>query len=247
MKLSALFILACAVQTGTAPAGPIEPGVPLSGQGAGQTGPAFRVVSARGAVAVRHGAAEEWVTVAAGDALKPEDSIRLEEGASATIGAGGKNIVLPAMVIVDVADLRDMTRGDLLLKLAMEDVRSAPRPDPGPGNPDAARTTTTRASNRDGGVMRPSGAGDANLRRLGGTKVLHDYGYYGTCVLRSKEIFRIEPALASRIDARLRVADALEKMNLRDEAYDAYAALAGENLPKDERLLVEAKMQELKK
>ena len=65
-----------------------------------------------------------------------------------TSGPVAGSSTLPAMVIVDVADLRDMTRGDLLLKLAMEDVRSAPRPDPGPGNPDAARTTTTRASNR---------------------------------------------------------------------------------------------------
>ena len=57
----------------------------------------------------------------------------------------------------------------------------------------------------------------------------------------------MEPALAGRTDARLRVADALEKMNLREEAYNAYAALASENLSASEKRLVEVKLEALKK
>jgi hypothetical protein len=247
MDSRTMIALALCAAAAHATAGIPPAGVPLPGRADshGEAG-VVRVVSARGSVSVRHGAAADWAGVAAGDTLKPEDSIRLEEGASASVEAGGKRIGLPAGVIVDVADLREMTRGDLLLRLAMEDVRSAPRTGPKQGEPGAARTTTTRAADRDGGPVRPAAGDDANLRRLAGTKVLHEYGFYGTCVLRSREIFRIAPALASRIDARLRVADALGRMGLAREAYEAYAALAGENLAPEERKTVEEKLAEMK-
>ena len=57
----------------------------------------------------------------------------------------------------------------------------------------------------------------------------------------------MEPSLAGRIDARFRVADALEKMRLREEAYDAYAALVPEDLSPAQRKLVVGKLETLKK
>lgn len=247
---STMIVLMLLSGPGLAPAGaPVfRPGqsAPRAPQAADAAAP-VRVISMRGDVTVRHGASEAWVGVAAGDALKPGDSMRLGGGASAVLDAGGRRIALPAMVIVDVADLRDITRGDLLLKLAMEDVRSAPRSDPKLDAPGNARTTTTRAGDRDGGSARTATAGPVNALRLGGTEVLYDNGFYGTCVLRSKEIFRVEPSLAGRIDARFRVADALEKMRLGDEAYEAYAALASEELSPEQRKLVEGKLEALKR
>ncbi|HLB01264.1 MAG TPA: hypothetical protein VJO14_07750 [Bacteroidota bacterium] len=223
----------------------------------------IRIISLRGDVSVRHGASEDWVKAAPGDALRPEDSIRLDNDASATIslnvgpvsereGAAeggtedGRKILLPPMVIVDVADLRNMTRADLLMKLAMEDIRSTPKP-PAGGGGDMQKTTTTRAGDRDTGPTRGTNPGSVNGLRLNGAKVLHDNGFYGPCVLRSREILRIEPALAKRLDARLLMADALEKMNLGEEAYNAYRSLAGEKLSGKDKALVERKLEELKK
>ncbi len=241
------FLLALTIVLASSP---VPAGVPTTGPAAKTAATSqasgIRVLDAGDDVKVRHGASEAWVTVAAGDVLKPEDSIRLGKGGWAMLESGGKQLLLPAMVIVDIADLRDITRADLLLKLAMEDVRSVPRPDPKLGNPGDAKTTTTRAAGRDGATTTHAASGDVNALRLGGTKVLHDNGYFGTCVLRSKEIFRVEPALAAHTEARLRVADALEKMNLSEEAYEAYASLAGEKLSADEQKLVEGKLAELK-
>lgn len=214
----------------------------------------IKIVSLKGDVTVRRGAAERWVTVALGDALRPEDSIRLGEGADATVvledGPGtGKKVRFPAMVIVDAADLRNITRTDLLMKLAMEDVRSAPTPTRGGGDmPNSTpKTTTTRAGDRDPGPTRNAEGGMENGMRLNGAKVLHENGYFGPCVLRSREILRIEPELARRFDARILMADALEKMDLKQEAYDAYKSLDGEKLTAVEKTLVGEKLEELKK
>jgi hypothetical protein len=210
----------------------------------------IRVQSLRGDVTVRHGASEQWVVVAPGDALRPEDSIRLGERSSATVvldGSGGetRTVELPPMVIVDMADLRNMTRDDLLMKLAMEDVRSAPKTPSGGGGA-TPKTTTTRAGNRDAGPTRPPEAGSLNELRLNGAGVLHEYGFYGPCVLRSREILRVEPALKERVDSRLLMADALEKMNLGEEAYNVYLSLAGGQLSEKEKKLVDEKLRVLK-
>jgi len=213
----------------------------------------IRISGMTGDVTVRHGASEEWVNAAPGDALRPEDSIRLGEGAAATVtidaddgsGAPGRKISLPEMVIVDIADLRNMTRGDLLMKLAMEDVRSAPKSPGGGGVTETPKTTTTRAGDRGtAGNVTEVDPGPVNGLRLNGAKVLHDNGFYGPCVLRSREILRLEPALARRTGARLLMADALEKMNLNEEAYGVYRSLSGEKLSAEEKILVEKKLSE---
>ncbi len=210
----------------------------------------IRIGSMQGDVTVRHGAAEEWVAVAVGDVLRPEDSVRMGEGSSATItiddGAGERRKVgLPPNVIVDIADLREMTRSDLLMKLAMEDVRSAPKK-PSGGGGEMQKTTTTRAGDRDAGPAKQASAGSLNELRLNGARVLHDNGFYGPCVLRSREILRIEPGLNGRVDSRLLMADALEKMDLGTEAYGVYRSLAAEKLSADEQKLVEGKLLELR-
>ncbi len=211
------------------------------------------IVSLRGDVTVRHGAAQEWVAAARGDVLRPEDSIRMGEASSATLtidGAGGgegnaRIVRLPGMVIVDIADLRNITRGDLLMKLAMEDVRSVPKT-PSGGGEDIQKTTTTRAGDRDRGPEKPAAAGSVNELRLNGARVLYDNGFYGPCVLRSREVLRVEPGLNGRVDSRLLMADALEKMDLRGEAYDVYRALGAGKLSAKERELVENKLMELR-
>jgi len=212
----------------------------------------IRIVSLRGDVTVRHGAAEEWTAVAVGDALRPEDSIRMGDSSLATItidvGAGGGErgiIRLPPNVVVDIADLRKMTRSDLLMKLAMEDVRSAPKRQPGGGG-EMQKTTTTRAGDRDTGPAKQASAESLNELRLNGARVLYDNGFYGPCVLRSREILRIEPGLNGRVDSRLLMADALEKMDLGNEAYIVYRSLAAEKLSADEKKLVEDKLLELR-
>jgi len=221
----------------------------------------IRVATVKGEVSVRRGASETWTAVAPGDVLRPEDSIRLGEGAAATVtvegvaGAAGQDepggsvrrIDLPPMVIVDIADLRKMTRGDLLMKLAMEDIRSAPKPAEGDREgTETSKTTTTRAGDRESAPTGPVEPGPVNGLRLNGAKVLYDNGFYGSCVLRSREVLRLEPRLAARIDSRLLMADALEKMRLNEEAYGVYRSLEGEKLSAPEKTLVEKKLREMR-
>jgi hypothetical protein len=207
----------------------------------------IKVVSLKGDIKVRHGAEEQWHAVAVGDIVKPEDSMRSGRGASAVLSVDGTTrLALPEMVIVDCSDFRALTQEELLLKLAMEGIRSLP-PQKRGGELSVPRTTTMHGEQTATGKPLQPGSKDAYALQLNGTKVLHKHGYYATMVLRAKEVFRVAPELQKRTAIRLMVADAFEQMKLDSEALGEYRGLAKEKLTPKERSLVEGKIADLRK
>jgi hypothetical protein len=214
---------------------------------AGSISAQMKLIGMKGEVSVRHGVSEQWLTVAQGDVLKPEDSIRLGKKASATVlTENGTKLLIPEMTVLDLSDLRMLTQEELLLKLAMERVRIAP--DQGRENDfHIPRTTTIHGSNMGTAPAVISAVLNAGIMQLNGVKVLYNNGYYATSVLKAKEIFRLTPETTNSIDARLMVASALEKLNVRSEALTEYTEIAKENLSQSQRTLVEGRIAQLKK
>ena len=208
----------------------------------------MKLTGMKGDVAIRHGVSEQWVPLAPGDVLKPDDSIRLGKRASATIHTdGSRKLQIPEMTVLDLSDLRMLTQEELLLKLTMERVREIP--DKGRENDfTIPRTTTIHGENKD--VVKtkvvPANA-SAGMMQLNGVKVLYSNGFYATSVLKAKEIFRLIPETAKMIDVRLTVASALEKMNVNGEALSEYTSLEKEHLSAPQRSLIETKIAQLKK
>jgi hypothetical protein len=207
-----------------------------------------------GDVRVRHGVAEEWNTIAVGDVLRPNDTMRTGSTSSATLmvrrpdaAAAAKTITLPPLVMVDVSDIRDLTQEELMLKLTMEKVRSSSyqwKSDdlriPNAGVVHGGHASTSS----------PLAEGDAQSGKflLNGTRVLYDNGYYATAVLKVMEVFRRYPTLGSTYENRLLLAEALEKANLRGEAITEYSMLSGlTGLTAAQQAHVQTKLQQLRK
>jgi hypothetical protein len=205
-----------------------------------------------GDVSVRHGVTEVWTTVAAGDALRPNDTMRTGKSGSATLVVQEtpdgtiRRLALPPDVIVDMSDVRELTQEELMLKLTMQKVRATPQQlrNDGPQISDAAvvhgtdQSRTTSIAENDPLIGRSL---------LNGTKVLLDNGFYATGVLRTLEVFRMFPALAGIIDNRIVLAGALEKANLRGEAVAEYAAIRRlEGLSLSQAAVVEGRMEALR-
>jgi hypothetical protein len=206
----------------------------------------IKVLSVKGDVAVRQGMNEEWQKVVRGDVLKPEDSIRLLKNSTATLLLdNNKTLTIPDHVILDLADLREMSQEELLLKLAMESIRSLPVKK---SNDDLEIPTTTTIHGKN---VLPETQVETNITdidklRLNGVKVLYQNKYYAGCVLRAKEIFRIFPPLAKNLEVRFLVAEALEAMKLNGEALSEYQALLNENLSAKDKTKIEARVEALK-
>jgi hypothetical protein len=206
-----------------------------------------------GEVAVRHGVTEVWATVAAGDALRPNDSMRTGKNGSATLvvqdgqGSATRRLVLPADVIVDLSDVRDLTQEELMLKLTMQKVRATPeqKRDGNPAISDAAVMHGSDASRHPAMAENDPQVGRSLLN---GAKVLLDNGFSATAVLRTLEVFRSFPSLAGIVDNRLALAGAMEKANLRGEAVAEYNAIRQMgNLSSSQAAMVSARIEALRK
>ena len=207
----------------------------------------IKVVSVKGDVQVRRGVVEQWHALAAGDILKPEDSMKSGKKSTATLMIDSKKkITVPEMVIIDCSDLRNLTQEELLLMLAMESVRSVPAKETD-DRLTIPKTTSVHGENRD--IVGATNAVHSGIGvlQLNGTKVLYDQGFYATCVLKTKEVFRMNPRLRSMIEYRLLVANAMEKMKLDGEALSEYYTLKSERLTPEQQSMVEQKISQLKK
>ncbi len=188
------------------------------------------VQKASGEVSVRHGVTEGWTTVAVGDVLRPNDTMRTGKDGNTVLVLQGvtgnpvKRLTLPPLVIVDMSDIRELTQEELMLKLTMEKVRSSPQP-----------TTQEKLHISNAAVVHGTDAGSKGTYSendpqvgqflLNGTKVLFANGFYATGVLRVMEVFRLFPSLAGGFDHRLLLAEAMEKANLKGEAIAEYGAM----------------------
>ena len=198
----------------------------LCGLVTGAAGQTIAVRKLHGDVRVRHGVAESWNSVAVGDVLKPDDTIKTGEKASALLVVdAGKRIALPAEVIVDVSDIRNLSQEELMLKLAMEKVRASSyqwKND----EMHIPNAPIMHGANRDQVVPLTENEVGVGRFEWNGAKVLFDNGYYSTSALKAMDVLRRYPPLGEEFGRRLLVAEALEKANLRGEALNEYASLA---------------------
>jgi len=180
----------------------------------------------KGNVSIRHGVAESWSTVAPGDVLKPDDTMKTGKASSAVLVVDArKRILLPPEVMVDISDIRDLSQEELMLKLTMERVRASSYEwkENEMNIPHAAIThgyppspSNTLAENRD----------DVGAFEWNGARVLYDNGYVSTSALKAIDVIRRYPALGDKFENRLFVAEALEKAKLHGEALNEYLALS---------------------
>ena len=205
------------------------------------------VLRIQGDVRVRHGVMEQWTGVAVGDVLKPDDSMRTGLGGSAVVVApqssGLKRIVLPQDVIVDIADIRDLTAEELMLKLTMERVRgSSYKTNEDPLVPNAS---VVHGANRSSGAV-PEMPEHGGVPEWNGARVLFDNGFYSTCALRGMELLRLFPSSQNSFDDRFLVAQAMERAKLRGEALNEYTTILGmANLSTGQQSTVRSRMSTL--
>lgn len=211
------------------------------------------VQNTNGDVSVRHGVTEVWVRVSAGDILKPNDTMRTGRDGSASLTlkddstSAARRLSLPPMVIVDMSDVRVLTQEELMLKLTMEKVRSAPpqKRQDGLEISNAAVVHGTGGNHRGKAVENDPQVGSLLLN---GTKVLLENGFSATSVLRMMEVFRLFPSLASVFDHRLLLAEGLEKANLKGEAIAEYGAMTRlEGLTGAQQALLQNRIAALRK
>lgn len=201
-----------------------------------------------GDVFVRHGVTETWTKVAIGDVLKPDDTMKTgKRGSALLVVNGSKRMTLPAEVIVDVSDIRNLSQEELMLKLTMQKVRSSSYEwkNDQMNVPNAA---VVHGADRTPPVPLTENGLEIGRLEWNGTKVLFDNGYYSTSALKAMDVLRRYPSLGDKFENRLLVAQALEKANLRGEALSEYVSISqSEKLTAGQRETVAERIAQLRK
>lgn len=199
---------------------------------------------AQGDVEVRRGVAEGWMTAKAGTAVGMETTLRTGPRSGAVVAVGERLIQIPAQVMVDLSDIRELTQEELMLKLTMQQVRESPyRGSGGPQRiPNAAVVHGSDASSVAGLAENDPAVGELLLN---GTRMLFDNGFYPTCALRTMEVIRRYPAL-NTFDAGWLAAESLERSGLRGEARKAYAGLSSLAQTDDQRSRLQHRLESLR-
>ncbi len=227
----------------------------MGGAGSLLHGETIVVQKLQGEVSVRHGVTEVWTQVSVGDILKPDDTIKTGKRGSAVILAKDeqaspsavKRVTLPAEVIVDMSDIRNLTPEELMLKLAMEKVRASSYQWK---NDELHIPTATVVHGADGASGPPLREDNPETGRMewNGARVLFDNAFYSTCALKSLELFRRYPSLQTPFENRWMAAQALERADLRGEALEEYGAiLSAGKLSANEEAMVRTRIESLQK
>ncbi|MBM2842005.1 MAG: hypothetical protein HW412_2533, partial [Bacteroidetes bacterium] len=170
-----------------------------------------------------------------------------KKGSALLVVNGGKRIILPSEVIVDVSDIRDLSQEELMLKLAMEKVRASSYEWKN-NEMNIPNATVVHGSDRTPSVPLTENQIEIGRFEWNGTKVLYDNGYYSTSALKAMDVLRRYPPLGDRFENRLLVAEALEKADLKSEALNEYANLKNsQSLTREEKDIVEGRIAELRK
>jgi hypothetical protein len=213
------------------------------------------VQKVQGDVSVRHGVAEVWTKVRAGDILRPDDTMRTGKKGSAVLVAPSqsddatatKRIALPSEVMVDMSDVRELSQEDLMLKLTMEKVRSTSSEWK---NNELNIPNTTVTHGEPPVTQPPLSENDiqVGILQLNGTRVLFDNGFYSTSALKGMDVLRRYPSLAEKFEHKFLIAQALEKANLRGEALNEYVGLSlSENTTAEQKDILHARITQLRK
>jgi hypothetical protein len=203
------------------------------------------VTRVKGTAEARKGVSEAWVEIKAGVALGPENTIKTGKNSSLTIFVEGRKVIIPERTMMDLADLRQMSQEELLLELAEADVRVAP-PQDELDETVIPNTTVVHGKNMAVPEINTSNQDDFRDMEVRGTKLLYNYGFYPTCILKAKQTMLYYPELKSRFEFRCMIAQALEKMGLRGEALGEYISINKEELSSSHRNTVEENIGRLR-
>ncbi|MDI6802635.1 MAG: hypothetical protein QME58_02160 [Bacteroidota bacterium] len=207
----------------------------------------IKLLSVKGDVKVRRGVNEQWQQIKAGEILNLEDAIFIGGKSTASISLNRqKKITLPEKTIVEISDLRYLSREELLLKLAMDRIIAVPQQD----RRDElmpARTTVIHGEKKSetSAAMKPTI--ENALKMLNGAKLLFENNFYGTCALRVRDVLRIHPTIEGSIEYKLLAANSLEKAELYDEALSEYVSIPLVNISAKQKQTLQQNIERLKK
>lgn len=200
----------------------------------------FRIEKVTGEVLVLKGTSENYIPVRAGDELDAKDLIITGENASVQMRKGKETFILNTNSALNLNSIKKLTINELLLALAMEEIRSVPKK-----NNSGIKSTSVYGSNKNDINVKSVSASVLGMKKLNGAKQLAENGFRESALLAAKEVYRKHPETQKAVNERIYFAGVFEKLKLTDEALNEYSAIYDLSLSYDQKKFVSEKIRGL--
>lgn len=175
----------------------------------------FTVEKVSGDVKVLRGTSEKWQQVKPGETLLGSDLV--QTGESAFIQLSGTNgvFMLNGDAALGLSYIREVSLNELLLALAMEEIRNVPLQN---GN-DKSKTTAVYGEDKSIEETKTVMHSELGRKKLNGARYLAETGFEESALIAVAEIYRKYPDTKQLIEDRIYFADILIKLELYNEAF----------------------------
>lgn len=203
----------------------------------------YKVKKLNGTAQVRHGTSEVWKTLLTGDTLRPDDTIFLDKNAYIEIVGNEAFFKSNGGIVVNISDLRRLTKEELLLQLAFEEMKSSPevkRSKP------STRSTGIYGADVEKEKTKLKSGWDLAKFWANGVRALFENGFYETAAIRAKNLMSRFDELKDDIELKMIIATSLEKLELYGEAISEFNKIILTSKDANLNFKIERKIQELK-
>ena len=199
----------------------------------------FVVEKVSGNVQVLRGTSEKYENIKTGEKLNGNDLIITDEKSFIQLNKDGNKFILQSNSALGLNYVKEVSINDLLLALAMEEIRRVPKED---GNSNTKNTAVY------GEEIKPETSLNITedlmgIKKLNGAKQLAENGYKESAVIVAKETYRKYPSTKKNIEERIFFANLLADLKLYSESFEEFDEIKKES-PGNE--VISKKLEELK-
>ncbi len=199
----------------------------------------FTVEKVKGKVLVQKGVKENFYPIKRGDVLSGSNLILTEENSFIQLKKGNNRFILNSNSALGLSYIREISINDLLLALAMEEIRNVPKNKSNGIEKNTAvygaKVTTNSATSISTSKL--------GLKKINGAKQLAKSGFTESAIIVSKDVFRKYPETKKNFSNRIYFANLLDDLSLYNEALDEYKSIKKLELSANEKLDVDNKIE----
>lgn len=186
----------------------------------------FVVEKINGKAEILRGFSDDFESLTAGSTVSGADLLITFENSSVIIRRGEQRFLLSSNSALGLGNIKKISINDLLLALAMEEIRNVPK---------IKNNVQSTAVYGSGTKLKSAGLTYSNLgiKKLNGAKLLANNGYKESAIIVAKETYRQYPETKMLVDERLYFAGLLEGLGLLQEALNEYEEIKKLNASND--------------
>lgn len=205
------------------------------------SGQQFKVDKVKGKVLLQRGTEEEFTQLHKGDILNGDDLIITEKSSFIQLDKDGSKFILDENSALGLNYLKKISINDLLLALAMEEIRNVPK------TKTNSITKNTAVYGAETTVENPVVVSENSLgvKKINGAKQLAKNGYTESAIIVAKETYRKYPYTSRNVDDRIYFANLLSSLDLNNEALEEFSAVSKMNLTDDQRKKVDKEIEKI--